>query len=286
MSKESSGKLVNSGDGAYRLEIAKVLITALASVAIPGVLFVAGKSIEESLKSRELAVKYVEISVGILTGPPTPQTKNLRDWAIANINKHAEIKLGLESIRELETEALPVVSTASTSSQNFTVPAEPRKIKYVIVADTEEASLSSIKNYMSSGNARASYHYVIGVDGTVEKLVDEANIAWHAGRSEWRGDSNLNAVSIGIGLVHLSSPDGKNWMNLPKSHPAVGPDYPPAQIESLVELLSQIATRYGLSPDAILTKQDIAPDRRRTDLFGTGLEMVRKRVKAVSRESS
>lgn len=283
MLREINVRLLSGEGGTSKLEVIKIVITALASVAIPAVIFFAGQSIEDSAKSRELALKYVEISVGILNESPTPETKNLRDWAIKNINKYAETKLDPEALEELKTEVLPTSAATGQQqqSQNFTIPSEPRKIKYIVVTDAESASLDAENKLMASSNVNASYHYIIGVDGTIEKMVQEENIAWHAGRSEWKGERNLNAVSIGIGLIHLSSKDGKNWMNLPAGHPAVGPKYPPQQIEALVALLAEITQRNRLEADAILTKQEIAPDRRRTDLFGDGIEMIRKRVKSV-----
>lgn len=121
-----------------------------------------------------------------------------------NINEYAQIKLEAEAIKELETETLPTsTSIAAPRSQNFSVPSEPRKVKYAIVTDTEVSSLEAAKKLMATSGINASYHYIVGVDGKIEKIVPEEYIAWHAGRSEWRGEKNLNAVSIGIGLVHL-----------------------------------------------------------------------------------
>jgi hypothetical protein len=256
----------------------RLVVTIIASIVIPAVIFFAGKSIEQTLKDRELAVKYVEISVDILTEEPTPETQNLRDWAIKNINEYAEIKLDEQAIKELKTESIPTSSAASYSTSNYTVPSSPRNIKYIIVTDTENPSLKSLKSMMKKGNINASYHYIIGVDGTVEKIVEEENIAWHAGRSEWKEEKNLNTVSIGIGLVHLSSKDGSNWLKLEKNHPAVGPNYPPEQLDALVNLLVVLLKKYEIGVNNILTKQDIAPDRRQTDLYGDGIKSIRSRV--------
>lgn len=266
--------------GTSWVDLLKLLTTIIASVAIPIVLLIVGKGIEGSIKTKELETKYVEISVGILTEPPSPETQNLRKWAIANINKYAEIPLPKEAQKELKTESLPTVKSSSTrSTQNFTVPSAPRIIEYVVVADTENASLKSAINTLSRPEANASYHYVIGTDGTIEKLVEEENIAWHAGRSSWEGKTNLNGISIGIGLVHLATQDGKNWLNLPADHPAVGPTYSEAQLEALVGLLADILQRHNLSAEQVITKQDIAPDRRRTDLFGKPMQEIRERLK-------
>lgn len=221
----------------------------------------------------------MEISVGILTQPPTPETRNLRRWAIDNINEYAPIKLDSLTQVELKTESLPSVSDPDIGSTlNYTVPPGPRSIEYVVVSDTESPSLRGAINFLAKPTAHASYHYVIGTDGQIEKLVKEEHVAWHAGRSEWEGRTGLNRITIGIGLVHLSTLDGDNWLDLPGTHPAVGPDYPPEQLDALVGLLADILQRYDLQVEQILTKQDIAPDRKRADLFGQPIEHVRARV--------
>jgi N-acetylmuramoyl-L-alanine amidase len=62
---------------------------------------------------------------------------------------------------------------------------------------------------------RVSAHYVLAEDGAVYRLVPEECVAWHAGRSHWRGRDLLNGSSIGIEIVNLHG----------DRH-----DYPPAQI--------------------------------------------------------
>ena len=50
--------------------------------------------------------------------------------------------------------------------------------------------------------ASVSAHYVIDEDGTVTQLVDEDKRAWHAGKSYWRGVTDVNSASVGIELVN------------------------------------------------------------------------------------
>jgi N-acetylmuramoyl-L-alanine amidase len=46
--------------------------------------------------------------------------------------------------------------------------------------------------------AEVSAHYMIDEGGTVSRLVAEDKRAWHAGRSYWRGITDINSASVGI----------------------------------------------------------------------------------------
>ena len=55
---------------------------------------------------------------------------------------------------------------------------------------------------LQSKVAKVSTHFVISKNGTIYQMVDDLNIAWHAGKSKWGRDTNLNSKSIGIELVN------------------------------------------------------------------------------------
>lgn len=104
---------------------------------------------------------------------------------------------------------------------------------------------------LRSPAAAVSAHYVVREDGDVLVLVDEAEIAWHAGVSCWRGRSGLNATSIGIEIVN-----GGHDFGLPP--------YPDAQIGAVVELARAILDRWpAISPLGVVAHSDIAPMRKR-----------------------
>jgi N-acetylmuramoyl-L-alanine amidase len=95
---------------------------------------------------------------------------------------------------------------------------------------------------------RVSAHYVLGEDGTVYRLVPEDRVAWHAGKSWWRGREALNATSIGIEIVNLHG----------DRH-----DYPPRQIGTLIELCHGILKRHpAIVPRNLVGHSDIAPKRK------------------------
>jgi N-acetylmuramoyl-L-alanine amidase len=98
-------------------------------------------------------------------------------------------------------------------------------------------------------SAQVSAHYLIEEDGRVFTLVPEERRAWHAGLSFWKGERNLNGVSIGIELVN----PGHDWGYRP---------FPEPQILSLLELIADIRGRWSVPDGRILGHSDVAPDRK------------------------
>ena len=89
---------------------------------------------------------------------------------------------------------------------------------------------------------------MLAEDGTAYRLVPEERVAWHAGRSHWRGREALNATSIGIEIVNLHG----------DRH-----DYPPQQIAALIELCRDILARHpAIEPRNVVGHSDIAPQRK------------------------
>lgn len=89
-------------------------------------------------------------------------------------------------------------------------------------------------------------HYLIDRDGVIFRLVDERNIAFHAGKSVLPADSNrtnLNATSIGIELINT-------------------PTTPPTdrQYQSLLLLVQDIKNRHHIN--YVLGHSDIAAGRK------------------------
>jgi N-acetylmuramoyl-L-alanine amidase len=102
---------------------------------------------------------------------------------------------------------------------------------------------------MCAPASEVSAHYMIDEDGTVWRLVAEERRAWHAGRSFWAGESDINSRSIGIELVN----------------PGHGPDYRPfadAQMAAVERLCHDILGRHPIPSHRVLAHSDVAPDRK------------------------
>ena len=97
--------------------------------------------------------------------------------------------------------------------------------------------------------AEVSAHYMIDEDGTVTRLVPEDKRAWHAGRSSWRGVTDINSASIGIELVN----PGHEWGYRP---------FPDAQMEALAPLLADVVKRHDVPRANVVGHSDIAPARK------------------------
>lgn len=97
--------------------------------------------------------------------------------------------------------------------------------------------------------ARVSAHYLIEEDGRIFALVDEERRAWHAGVSYWRGETDINGLSLGVELVN----PGHEWGYR---------DFPPAQIEALIDLMGGMRSRWDIPDHNIVGHSDVAPGRK------------------------
>lgn len=102
---------------------------------------------------------------------------------------------------------------------------------------------------LTSSEAKVSCHYVVAEDGQILRLVPEHKRAWHAGRSHWRGITDVNSASIGIEIVN----PGHDWGYRP---------FPPAQMEALIPLVAEIVERHGIEPANVVGHSDVAPARK------------------------
>ena len=133
-------------------------------------------------------------------------------------------------------------------SPNF----DARKPMLIVIHATEEGSAEQALHTLRTANSGGpvSAHYLVGRDGRIYQLVDDADRAWQAGAGRWGTITELNSASIGIELDN----DGET-------------PFAPAEIDALIRLLDDLCTRLGIPRDAIIAHADLAPARKRDPGF-------------------
>ena len=124
-----------------------------------------------------------------------------------------------------------------------------KQIKFVIIHYTGmQSEIVSIKR-LKNPKSKVSCHYLINRKGKIIQLVEDRNIAWHAGKSKWKKFKNLNYNSIGIELENKGLRHG--YENFTK-----------IQINSLISLCKILKKKYLIKKENFLGHSDIAPLRK------------------------
>ncbi len=134
-------------------------------------------------------------------------------------------------------------------SPNFDTRADNCAPDMVVVHYTGMESAEAALERMCDPEAKVSAHYLIDEQGHAFALVPEPERAWHAGVALWDGDTDINSLSIGIELAN-------------PGHEFGYPDFPDAQISSLLELMTEIFGRWPIVPARVVGHSDIAPSRK------------------------
>lgn len=119
----------------------------------------------------------------------------------------------------------------------------------MLVLHYTEIPLADALDRLTDPQAQVSAHYLISEAGEVIRLVPEDKRAWHAGRSCWRGQHDVNSASIGIELDHPGHAGGYRA-------------FAPAQIAALIPLAHRIVKQYDIPRANVVAHSDVAPDRK------------------------
>lgn len=148
------------------------------------------------------------------------------------------------------------------------------RVDYLIIHFTSVNFADSLRLLTQRTERPVSSHYLVPENGDpsyphrrlkVFRLVDENQRAWHAGRSYWRGSTNLNTRSIGIEVVNradCTADDSALVIENPEAF-CEFPSYDTEQIELVIDLIENILQRHpNIDPIDILAHSDIAPNRK------------------------
>jgi N-acetylmuramoyl-L-alanine amidase len=134
-------------------------------------------------------------------------------------------------------------------SPNHSRRSAPPRIDMLVLHYTGMTSAAAAIERLCDPDAKVSAHYVVEENGRIWRLVPETRRAFHAGRSCWQGESDLNAVSVGIEIVN----PGHEWgYRL----------FPEMQMTAVERLCQELVARHSIPPHRVVGHSDIAPDRK------------------------
>jgi N-acetylmuramoyl-L-alanine amidase len=139
---------------------------------------------------------------------------------------------------------LPIIEIPSPNFDERKSPVSIIVLHYTGMQDAESAIVR-----LRDPDAKVSSHYLVDEDGTILRLVEEDKRAWHAGKSRWRGMTDINSASVGIELVNPGLEFGYR-------------PFPEAQIASLIPLVAEIKERHAITRGNVVGHSDIAPARK------------------------
>jgi hypothetical protein len=222
--------------------------------------------------SQKKSVNIINNEQGIIANEQQPTNS---EQPVINDIQQAETNNQSAAVNTQEdkkiTTAEPATDTSKTSSTGKIVSrlvswgfqkASGRKIDTIVIhsnyntlSDDPYSIKGAIDQFKMYGVAA---HYIIDRDGTIYQLVDEKNIAYHAGVSKMKdGRTDVNDFSIGIELMVKDSGDS----------PTSG------QYTALNSLISGIKKRWPIK--YVVGHSDIAPGRK-TDPWGIQWDKVNK----------
>lgn len=134
-------------------------------------------------------------------------------------------------------------------SPNFGQRAAGKPVDILLLHYTGMASEEGALAWLCDPRSQVSSHYFVHEDGRVVRMVEESQRAWHAGRSHWAGETDINSRSVGIEIAN----PGHEYGYRP---------FPDVQIEGLIALCRGILARHPIPPERVLAHSDVAPLRK------------------------
>src|SRR5436309_14850475 len=134
-------------------------------------------------------------------------------------------------------------------SPNFGKRAEGKPIDMLILHYTGMANAERALKWLCDPESSVSAHYFVFEDGRVVQLVDHTERAWHAGKSFWAGETDINSCSLGIEIAN----PGHEYGHRP---------FPDRQIEAVIALCHELLPQYPIPPERVLAHSDVAPLRK------------------------
>ncbi len=142
------------------------------------------------------------------------------------------------------------LATKWCTSPNYEPRRDGRTPDMLILHYTGMETADAALDWLTCEESKVSAHYLVDEAGRVTQMVAEDMRAWHAGQSDWAGETDLNSCSIGI---EIHNP----------GHDFDYPDFPDMQMRAVEALCLDILSRQTIPAARVLAHSDIAPGRKR-----------------------
>ena len=116
-----------------------------------------------------------------------------------------------------------------------------RQINFILLHHIQAHNLQNALDQLYEH--KVSSHYLIDDDGNIFQLIDDNDIAYHAGTSYWQGIDGLNKNSLGIEV--LSADPFNNGFN-------------PQQMQAVVDLCHRLMAKHKVINKNIIGHSDVA----------------------------
>lgn len=133
-------------------------------------------------------------------------------------------------------------------SENYDERREGEKPYIILLHYTGMQSAQAAIDRLTDPKSKVSAHYLVDENAGIFNMVDEQKRAWHAGLSYWKGENDINSVSIGIEIVNPGHEFGYC-------------KFPEEQICAVCSLCKEICSRNDIN--YILGHSDVAPQRKK-----------------------
>ncbi|WP_432287900.1 N-acetylmuramoyl-L-alanine amidase [Aminobacter sp. BA135] len=134
-------------------------------------------------------------------------------------------------------------------SPNFGQRRDGMKPDMIVLHYTGMETGDGAESWLCNPESEVSSHYLVHEDGRIVQMVREGDRAWHAGKSSWRGETDINSCSVGIEIVNPGHALGYSA-------------FPRRQMRAVIELCLGIAERHNVAPERVLAHSDVALGRK------------------------
>lgn len=135
-----------------------------------------------------------------------------------------------------------------------------RSIDYIVLHEDEGASMAGTESWIMDARSKVSYHALVGNNGEVTQFVDFNKRAYHAGKSAWKGLTDLNWYSIGVSFQNRN-----------------GEAFTQGELNRAVEVCKLLIAEYPTIKE-IVRHRDISPGRKSDPHLGFPFDWFKQQV--------